>query len=166
MRRSAAADCVSAGQGRHLNRGVGMKSGVFVAGLFAFSGIAFTAAPAANAADFSGTYAFNAPAQGYTPGFSTTWTVTPCGAGCVHIKTATGQTDTDAHLEGPYWVFFRDADPGVRCGPDPLTFKERIWPATLRYTVNPETLLGQFQPEGMPCGGVPLPSRFELTKLS
>lgn len=127
---------------------------------------AVAVAPIAIADEFSGTYRFDAPAQGYAGGFSTTWTVTPCGSGCVHIATASGGTDTDAHLEGPYWVFFRYADPGVYCGTDPATFNPRVLPASIRYTVNPDTLTGQFQPDGTPCGGVPVPSRFFLTKVS
>lgn len=142
-----------------------MKISALAVSVAAFGGIALAVAPTATADDFTGTYAFDAPSQGYTKGFSTTWTVTPCGDDCRHITTATGGTDTEAHLDGPYWIFWRYADPGVRCGQDPLTFKERIWPATLRYTINPETLVGQFQPEGQPCGGVPLPTRFQLTRL-
>ncbi|MEO6794778.1 MAG: hypothetical protein ABI253_06625, partial [Mycobacterium sp.] len=56
----------------------------------ALIGTAVAAAPVAAADDFSGTYAFNATAQGYTKGFATTWTVTPCGVDCRHITTATG----------------------------------------------------------------------------
>ncbi|MEB3071003.1 hypothetical protein [[Mycobacterium] vasticus] len=129
-------------------------------------GLAIAAAPAAHADDFSGTYSFNAPAQGYTKGFSTTWTVTPCGDDCRHITTATGGTDTDAHREGPHWVFYRYADPGVDCPSNAYIMTRTKMPATLRYTVDPEKMIGQFQPEGTPCGGTPMPSRFDLTKLS
>lgn len=143
-----------------------MKRSMLPAGLLMAGGLAIAAAPSAHADDFSGTYAFNAPAQGYTKGFSTTWTVRPCGEDCRHITTATGGTDTDAHREGPYWVFFRYADPGVDCPANAYIMTRTKMPATLRYTVNPETLIGQFQPEGTPCGGTPMPSRFDLTKLS
>lgn len=129
-------------------------------------GMALGFAQTANADEFSGNYRFDAPPQGFAKGFSTTWTVTPCGDGCVHITTASGGTDTDAHLEGPHWVFFRYADPGVNCGTDQNTLRPRILPALMRYTVNPETLIGQFQAEGAPCGAVSMPARFELTKIS
>lgn len=143
-----------------------MRGGTLSAVAIVLGGMALAMAQLASADDFSGTYQFDAPPQGYSKGFSTTWTVTPCGAGCVHITTASGGTDTDAHREGPYWVFSRYADPGVNCGTDQTTMKPRILPAVMRYTVNPETLIGQFQAEGSPCGGVSMPSRFELTKIS
>src|SRR5574337_82625 len=140
-----------------------MKNGAVSAATAILGATAVAVAPMTNADDFSGTYRFNAPAQGYSTGFSTTWTVTPCGDGCVHITTASGGTDTDAHLEGPYWVFFRYADPGVNCGTDPATLNPRILPALMRYTVNPQTLMGQFQPDGTPCGAVSMPRSEEHT---
>ena len=142
-----------------------MKRTGLIAGAVALGAAAVAGAPIAYADDFSGTYAFTAPAQGYTKGFSTTWTVTPCGEDCRHITTATGGTDTEAHREGPYWVFFRFADPGVECPGNQYVMTRTKMPATLRYTVNPDTLIGQFQPEGTPCGGTPMPSRFNLAKV-
>ncbi|MBS9534447.1 hypothetical protein KIH27_12710 [Mycobacterium sp. M1] len=142
-----------------------MKPVGFLAGAAALGVAMVVSAPIARADDFSGTYAFTAPAQGYTQGFATTWTVTPCGEDCRHITTPTGATDTDAHREGPYWVFFRYADPGVECPGNQYVMTRTKRPATLRYTVNPDTLVGQFQPEGTPCGGTPMPSRFSLAKV-
>ncbi len=141
-----------------------MNTRMLAAGAMLAGGLA--AAPIAHADDFSGSYTFNAPAQGYMAGFTTTWTVTPCGDDCRHITTATGLTDVDAHREGANWVFFRDADPGVECPGNAYVMTRTKMPATLRYTVNPDTLMGQFQPQGTPCGGTPMPSRFQLTKLS
>lgn len=143
-----------------------MKAGTVMASAALFGGITLALAPPAKADDFNGTYAFNAPAQGYTKGFSTTWNVTPCGDDCRHITTASGGTDTDAHREGQNWVFWRYADPGIECPGNAYIMTRTKMPATLRYTVNPETLIGQFQPEGTPCGGTPMPSRFDLAKLS
>ncbi|MBS9534440.1 hypothetical protein KIH27_12675 [Mycobacterium sp. M1] len=110
-------------------------------------------------AGFSGRYAYLA-AGGSDAGFATTWTVTGCGADCVHITTASGLTDTDAHREGDTWVFTRYDSAGIRCD------NAKVLPATIRFTIDPASLHGRLEPEGTPCGGVSRASGFTLTKLA
>ncbi|MEB3021722.1 hypothetical protein [[Mycobacterium] crassicus] len=112
-----------------------------------------------DAAGFTGRYAYLAADSGNTP-FATTWTVTSCGSGCVHITTASGLTDTDAHLEGSEWVFSKYDEAGIRCD------NRKVLPATIRFSVDPESLQGKLQPQGAPCGGASRESRFTLTKLT
>lgn len=108
---------------------------------------------------FTGRYAYLAADSGDGP-FATTWTVTPCGAGCVHITTSSGLTDTDAHLEGSEWVFSKYDEAGIRCD------NRKVLPATIRFSVDPASLRGTLQPQGSPCGGASRASGFTLTKLA
>lgn len=143
-----------------------MKTRMFLTSTLALGGIAIAAAVPAVADDFSGKYAFHEGVGPTAKDFSSVWTVTPCGEGCVHIVTSNGATDTDAHLEGPYWVFEKFADPGVECPGNSYTIVKRKLPAMMKFTINPDTLLGQYQAEGTPCGGVPLPIAFQLAKVA
>lgn len=141
-----------------------MKTRMLAAGALLLGSIAVAGAPIAAADDFSGTYAFR---QGVGPtagAFSAVWTVTPCGDDCRHIVTSTGATDTEAHLDGPYWVFDKFVDPGVECPGNSYTMAKRKVPATMHFKINPDTLLGQYQPLGTPCGGTAVPSGFSLAK--
>src|SRR5574337_173617 len=139
------------------------KTRMAVAGVVAAGGVALVGAATAHADDFNGKYAFRLGTGGGES--SSVWTVTPCGDGCVHITSSTGGTDTDAYRDGPYWVFERVVDPGIECPGNPYNFQIRKLPATMRFTINPDTLLGQYQPVGTPCGAIPLPSPFQLTKI-
>lgn len=127
-------------------------------------GVALVDVPVAYADDFNGRYAFREGADGVGE-FSSVWTVTACGSDCRHIVTSTGATDTDAHLEGALWVFEKFADPGIECPGNSYTIVKRQLPAMMKIMVNPDTLLGQYQAEGTPCGGVPLPTAFQLAKV-
>ncbi|MEO8815961.1 MAG: hypothetical protein ABI307_01620 [Mycobacterium sp.] len=109
---------------------------------------------------FHGQYLYQALGGGQGASFSTTWTVTPCGSGCVHITTASGLTDTNAHLEGPSWVFEKYDEAGIVCD------NRKVLPATVQFSINPDSLQGELQPEGDPCGGTSRPSSFTLTKLA
>lgn len=129
----------------------------------AVGGAATAGVPAAHADDFNGKYGFRAGVGGAE--FSSVWTVTPCGEGCVHIVSSTGGTDTDAYRDGRYWVFDRIVDPGIECPPSPYNFQRRKLPATMRFTINADSLAGQYQPVGTPCGAVSLPSPFQLEKI-
>lgn len=141
-----------------------MKARTLIAGVIACSGIAVAGAATANADDFDGTYAFR-QGVGPTAGeFSSVWTVTPCGDDCRHITTSTGATDTEAHLDGPYWVFDKYVDPGIECPGNSYNFHKTKLPATMQFRISPETLMGQYQPVGTPCGGTPMPTAFSLTK--
>ena len=125
---------------------------------------AVAGAPIAAADDFSGEYAYR-PGVGPMAGdFSALWTVTPCGDGCRHIVTSTGATDAEAHLEGSYWVFDKFVDPAVECPGNSYTIVSRKVSATVHFKINPDSLIGQFQPLGTPCGGTTVPSGFSLTK--
>lgn len=126
-------------------------------------GVAIAAAAMAYADDFSGNYAFSPAAAGGQS--SSIWTVTPCGDACVHITSSTGGTDTDAYRDGPYWVFERDVDPGIECPGNAYNLQIRKLPALIRFTIDPDTLKGQYQPVGTPCGAVPLPIAFQLVKI-
>lgn len=141
-----------------------MKTAIFIAatlalaGGAALSGAAAASADAAAVSDFTGRYAYAyAGGQG---GFSTTWSVTPCGDGCVHVKTSSGLTDTDAHLADGRWVFERYDEAGIACDND------KVLPATVRFSVDPGTMKGELQPLGKPCGGTSRMSTFTLTKLA
>ena len=112
------------------------------------------------AAGFHGQYAYAAPGSSPSGPFTTTWTVTPCGDGCVHITTASGLTDTDAHLEGSSWVFSKYDKAGIICD------NRKVLPATVQFSIDPESLVGKLQPEGNPCGGTSRASSFTLTKLA
>lgn len=109
---------------------------------------------------FHGQYAYQAAATGHGTPFSTTWTVTDCGSGCVHITTASGLTDTDAHLEGSSWVFERYDEAGIVCD------NHKVLPATVQFSINPDSLQGTVHPQGDPCGGASRNSSFTLTKLT
>lgn len=112
-----------------------------------------------DAPGFSGRYAYLAAGSDAAP-FATTWTVTPCGNGCVHITTSSGLTDTDAHREGSEWVFSKYDEAGIRCD------NRKVLPATVQFTVDPASLQGKLQPQGNPCGGASRASGFTLTKLA
>ncbi|MBS9534448.1 hypothetical protein KIH27_12715 [Mycobacterium sp. M1] len=142
-----------------------MKSQAIAAATFALAGGAAVAAAAlagaevAASPDFTGTYAYayNGGSNG-TP-FSTTWTVTPCGDGCAHIVTASGLTDTNAHLSGGKWVFQRYDDAGILCD------NHKLMGATVEFRVDPRTLQGELQPQGTPCGGTSRTTTFTLAKI-
>lgn len=141
-----------------------MRTRIFLTGALAVGSIAIAGAPVAAADEFSGTYAYR-PGVGATAGaFTSLWTVTPCGDGCRHIVSANGATDTEAHLEGPFWVFERFVDPGVECPGNSYTIVGRKVPATMRFKINSDSLIGQYQPMGTPCGGTAPPAPFSLTK--
>ncbi|MEB3071005.1 hypothetical protein [[Mycobacterium] vasticus] len=108
---------------------------------------------------FGGQYAYSY--LGGTSGtpFATTWTVTPCGDGCVHIHTASGLTDTDAHLVAGRWVFQRYDNAGILCD------NHKLMPATVEFRVDPATLRGELQPQGTPCGGASRLTTFTLAKI-
>ncbi|MEB3021727.1 hypothetical protein [[Mycobacterium] crassicus] len=108
---------------------------------------------------FGGQYAYSY--SGGTNGnpFATTWTVTPCGDGCVHVNTSSGLTDTDAHLVGGRWVFQRYDDAGILCD------NHKLMPATVEFRVDPATLRGELQPQGAPCGGASRMTTFTLAKI-
>lgn len=140
-----------------------VKTATAVAGVVTASGVALTGAAVAHAEDFSGKYAVSIGMDG--GGSAAIWTVTPCGDACVHITSSAGGTDTDAYRDGPYWVFERDVDPGIECPGNSYVLQTRKLPATIRFTINPDTLKGQYQPVGTPCGAVPLPTAFQLAKV-
>ncbi|MEO6794779.1 MAG: hypothetical protein ABI253_06630 [Mycobacterium sp.] len=129
-----------------------------------FGLITIAGAPIAAADDFAGQYAFREGVGPTAGDFSSVWTVTPCGDDCRHIVTSTGATDTEAHLDGPYWVFDKYVDPGVECPGTSYTIVKRKVPATMRFTISSDTLIGQFQPVGTPCGGIAPPTGFSLAK--
>lgn len=146
-----------------------VKSTQFAAGtLVLAAATAFAAAiPAATAtgevatsADFTGEYAYTYSGGSNGTPFATTWSVTPCGDGCVHIKTASGLTDTNAYRDGGFWVFERYDEAGVRCDNNTLV------PARVRFKVDPSALVGELQPLGSPCGGASRTTSFTLTKLA
>ncbi|MEO6794785.1 MAG: hypothetical protein ABI253_06660 [Mycobacterium sp.] len=112
-----------------------------------------------NAPGFTGRYAYLAAGSPGTP-FTTTWTVTPCGQDCVHITTASGLTDTDAHRAGSGWVFEKYDEAGIRCD------NQKVLPATIQFTIDPASLRGQLQPLGTPCGGASRASEFTLSKIT
>lgn len=141
-----------------------MKTRTLLTGALALGGIAIAAAPTAAADDFNGTYAFREGAGPTAGEFSSVWTVTPCGDDCRHIVTSTGATDTEAHLDGELWVFDKFVDPGVECPGNSYNFVKRKLPATMHFKINPETLMGQYQPLGTPCGGTAPPIAFSLAK--
>lgn len=142
-----------------------MKTAIFTAAVFALGGACLAASATADAEaavpDFSGQYTYlYSGGQNGTP-FSTTWTVNPCGDRCVHITTASGLTDTDAHLDnGKRWVFDRYDEAGIICD------NHKVLPATVRFSVDPSTLQGELQPQGTPCGGASRATSFTLTKLA
>lgn len=109
---------------------------------------------------FQGRYSYLSLAGGPGGPFATTWTVTPCGRECVHITTASGLTDTDAHLDGAHWVFDRYDEAGIVCD------NQKVLPATVRFRIDPASLRGELQPQGDPCGGASRASAFTLTKLT
>lgn len=138
------------------------KIATIAAAAFALAGAAglpaiATAAAEVAVSDFSGQYAY--VYTGGQGGFSTTWSVRPCGDTCVHITTASGLTDTDAHLTGGRWVFERYDEQGIACD------NQKIMPATVRFSVDPRTLQGELQPLGTPCGGTSRMTTFTLTRL-
>lgn len=138
------------------------KTTILTAGTVAFGGITMAVAATAGAdvaatPDFSGQYAYTY--TGGAGGFATTWNVAPCGQGCVHINTASGLTDTDAHLSGGRWVFERYDDAGIVCD------NHKLMAATVRFSVDPQTLKGELQPIGKPCGGTSRMTTFTLNKL-
>ncbi|MEO6794780.1 MAG: hypothetical protein ABI253_06635 [Mycobacterium sp.] len=142
-----------------------MKAIAFTAATFALAGAGALATAAAAGAevaatgDFSGQYAYSYSGGTNGSPFSTTWTVTPCGAGCAHIKTASGLTDTDAHLAGGRWVFQRYDDAGILCD------NHKLMGATVEFRVDPRTLAGELQPQGSPCGGTSRTNTFTLAKI-
>lgn len=109
---------------------------------------------------FHGQYAYQSANTGHGGPFTTTWTVTPCGSQCVHITTASGLTDTDARLEGSSWVFEKYDEAGIVCD------NHKVLPATVQFSINPDSLQGKAQPQGDPCGGASRASSFTLTKLA
>lgn len=109
---------------------------------------------------FHGRYAYQAAGDSQGAPFTTTWTVTRCGTGCVHITTASGLTDTDAHLEGSAWVFEKYDEAGIVCD------NHKVLPATVQFSIDPASLQGKLQPQGDPCGGTSRSSSFLLTKLA
>ena len=125
---------------------------------FGLSDHGSTGPATAPAAAFQGQYTYQAPGSGAP--FATTWTVTPCGSGCVHITTASGLTDTDAHLKGSDWVFEKFDAAGIVCD------NRKVLPATVQFVVDPHSLHGTLQPQGSPCGGTSRASAFTLTKLT
>lgn len=142
-----------------------MKHSVIAAATVAAAGAAVLATAAVAGAevaatpDFSGQYAYSY--SGGTSGvpFATTWTVTPCGPGCAHVTTSSGLTDTDAHLYGGRWVFQRYDDAGIRCD------NQKLMGATVEFRVDPQTLKGELQPQGNPCGGTSRMTTFTLAKI-
>ena len=141
-----------------------MTTRILLASALVFGGLAVAAAPTALADDFSGTYAFRSGVGETAGAFSSVWTVTPCGADCRHIVTSTGATDAEAHLEGGNWAFDRFVDPGIECPGNSYNFTKRKLPVTMHFRINPDTLLGQYQPLGTPCGGIAPPTAFSLAK--
>lgn len=127
-------------------------------------GLAIAGAATAAADDFNGTYAYRPLTADGAGEFSSVWTVTPCGDDCLHIRSSSGATDADAHRDGANWVFDRFVDPGIECPGNSYNLTKRKLATTMRFRINPDTLMGQYQPVGTPCGGTPVPTAFALTK--
>lgn len=140
-----------------------MKNSVIAAATLAVAAALGTAATAgaevAVTPDFSGRYAYTYSGGSNGTPFSTTWTVTPCGSGCAHIATSSGLTNTDAHLAGGRWVFARYDEAGILCD------NQKLMGATVEFRVDPQTLKGELQPQGNPCGGTSRMTTFTLAKI-
>lgn len=85
------------------------------------AGAAVGFASPANADGFSGTFIPNGP------GLDSTWTVTSCGADCVHIVDSSGWS-SDAHPWDGVWRFVVNLPDATRCNndgtvPGTVTFK-------------------------------------------
>ena len=128
---------------------------------------AMTAAPAA--ADLSGTYNFDDP----TPGPPGTWTITPCGTGCVDVADAGGNDAAgpyapysgQAHLADGQWTMTVNSRDASIC-----TDGSHL-PGTMTYVWSDATLAGTLSGTITPaaCGfadGTVTPSLpFTLTRV-
>lgn len=125
------------------------------------AGTAIALAAPASADDFSGVYTYNGPPTATTN--TTTWTVTPCGPGCAHVVSASGETNTDAHLVGGSWTFQGQYPDAFDCADGSIV------PGIKVFTLDPNTLQGQIDTPPAPACGSPSeslpPEPFTLTKI-
>jgi hypothetical protein len=96
-----------------------------------FAGAALGLASPANADAFSGTFTPNGP------GLHSTWVVTPCGSGCVHVADSSGWS-ADAHPFGDVWRFVVDLPDGTKCNNDGIA------PGTVTFKVDAARQEGTF----------------------
>jgi hypothetical protein len=96
-----------------------------------FAGISVVLAAPVQANYFEGKYDVTSSDHSVS-----TWSVTPCGSGCVHIVSSTGFINEDAHFQNGKWVWNSRNPEGIKCG-DGTAF-----PANESYSVDPITLNG------------------------
>ena len=94
--------------------------------------------------------------------FATTWTVTDCGPGCLHIASSQGGS-TDAHYQSGFWRFSLVQDEAVKCPGSPL-----IVGGTLNYSIDEGFHRGNIDATDYKCPPTGLgmsPTPFTLTKI-
>jgi hypothetical protein len=98
-------------------------------------------------------------------GFTSTWTVTPCGSGCAHVFTSHSAANYDLMLRNGRWTATVNPPDAVRCKdgtPAQATVTISVDAATLTGTSTTSSTVGV-------CGDPPMtygPDKFTLTKVS
>ncbi|OBI24098.1 hypothetical protein A5713_08180 [Mycobacterium sp. E2497] len=135
------------------------KRSLTVAALVAAATVGY-ASPARADDGLSGTYNYV-----NETGFTSTWTVTPCGPGCAHVFTSHSAANYDLKLSNGRWVATVNPPDAVHCR-DGTTAQ-----ATVTISVDAATLTGTSTTTSTAgvCGDPPRtygPDTFTLTKVS
>jgi len=95
------------------------------------AGISIVLAPPGQANYFEGKY--DVASSDHTV---STWSVTPCGSGCVHIVSSTGFINQDVHMQNGKWVWNSRNPRGIKCADGTAL------PANESYSLDAITLNG------------------------
>lgn len=122
-----------------------MKIRTLIRNIAMFAGISVVLAAPAQANYFEGKYDVTSSDRTVT-----TWSVTPCGSGCVHIVSSTGFINQDVHLQNGKWVWNSRDPKGIKCGDGTSQ------PANQSYSLDAITLNGTIHAVSVgPACGLP-----------